>query len=124
MPAPAPSGASTLLQADRAYQTAAAHFYAGDFDEAAAAFRRIATDSKSPWRATAAYLVARAYIRKATLSDPEPRQAFDDSEKQLRGILADASLAAVHARARSLLDLVRCRVDPAGRIDTTAYQVE
>ena len=76
MPAPAPSGASILLQADRAYQIAAARFYAGDFDEAAAAFRQIAADSKSPWRAIAAYLIARVYIRKATLSDPEPAQAF------------------------------------------------
>ena len=116
MPAPAPSGASTLLQADRAYQIAAAHFYAGDFDEAAAAFRRISDDSKSPWRATSAYLIARVYIRKATLSDPQQPQAFGYAEKQLRGILADASLAAVHASARSLLDFVRCRVDPGSRL--------
>ena len=116
MPAPAPSGASTLLQADRAYQLAAAHFYAGDFDEAASAFRRIVAGSKSPWRATAAYLIARVHIRNATLSNPEPRQAFGNAEKQLHDVLSDASLAAVHASARSLLGFVQCRVDPAGRL--------
>jgi hypothetical protein len=39
-----------MVQADRAYQIAAAHFYAGDFDVAARMFRDIANDPTSPWR--------------------------------------------------------------------------
>ncbi len=115
-PSAAPPGAGALLQADRAYQIAAARFYAGDLDAAEAAFRGIAADIKSPWRATAAYLMARVYIRKATLSDPVQPQWFREAEKQLRAILADASLAAVHASAKSLLDFVRSRVDPVARL--------
>ena len=43
------SSGDALLRADRVYQIAAAHFYARDFDEAAAGFDAISTDKSSPW---------------------------------------------------------------------------
>jgi hypothetical protein len=50
LPDAAPEWADDLLRADRDYQTAAAHFYAMRYEEAAQRFRAIASDSRSPWR--------------------------------------------------------------------------
>src|SRR6185503_49773 len=44
LPEPAPAGADALTKADRAYQTAAAYFYATRYAEAASGFRAIAGD--------------------------------------------------------------------------------
>src|SRR5262249_33479654 len=59
IPAPLASDADALSQADRAYQIAAANFYATNFDEAKKGFEAIAADSGSPWKQNAIYLVAR-----------------------------------------------------------------
>ena len=67
IPAAPPADADALIRADRAYQIAAAKFYSGSFDEAKTSFDTIARDASSPWRQTAAYLSARALVRKASL---------------------------------------------------------
>ena len=51
------------MRADRAYQIAAANFYAANFDEALKGFAAIAADANSPWQRNAVYLVARALTR-------------------------------------------------------------
>lgn len=56
-----------MARADRTYQTAAADFYARNFDETARLFGGIAKDTASPWRQVAPLLLARSLIRKATL---------------------------------------------------------
>jgi hypothetical protein len=63
IPVPAPANAPELLRADRAYQTAAANFYAKKFDEAAQQFTAIAADKDSPWHDWGTYLAARATVR-------------------------------------------------------------
>ena len=102
-PAAAPANAPLWLQQDRAYQLAAASFYALRFDDAIARLRAIAADTASPWSNTARYLVARAYIRKASLApSPEPSRAPDhataaqiaaiqaaDKERQARSAASD-----------------------------------
>jgi len=70
MPAPTPADASQLLKQDRAYQIAAAHFYATQYDEAIAGFQSIAQDKASPWSKWGEYLTARAQIRKAAFTAP------------------------------------------------------
>jgi hypothetical protein len=45
---PADADADALMRADRAYQIAAANFYAGNFDEARKGFEAIAADAKDP----------------------------------------------------------------------------
>ncbi len=60
--------ANPLLRADRDYQTAAAYFYAMQYDEAAKRFSAIAQDQTSPWRPYGRYLTARTRIRQATLA--------------------------------------------------------
>ena len=95
-----------LIRADRAYQIAAAHFYATHYLEAAEHFRAIAQDSASPWRELAAYLVARALIRDGR---------YAEAESELRAIQGDPQAATMHPPARRLHAFCRLRSDPAGR---------
>lgn len=105
IPPPLTAG-SPLVQRDRAYQIAAAHFYAGDYDVAAAAFHAIAQDAGSPWQPLGSYLEARALVRKALLSKVEGRDlpALEAALKVLRAKVAaqpkDANLARLFAYAQ------------------------
>ena len=60
--------ASAALRRARAYQIAAAHFYAQHFDLAEHLFGEIALDRTSEYWEIAPYLRARALIRKGTLA--------------------------------------------------------
>ena len=115
---PSPPAADPLLRADRAYQIAAAHMYAGNFDEAESRFRQIAADKSSPWRDTSAYAVARVLIRKATVKNDAAAMA--KAETQLQSVIADSGLVSVHAAARNLLDFVRARLHPEQRFGELA----
>ena len=105
---PAPASLPPLLRADREYQIAAATFYSQRFDEAAAAFRRIAADPASPWRFWAPYQVGRALLYKArqTQSDEVYKIAVAHAETQFRAVIANPSLRQSHAAAEYLL--LRC----------------
>lgn len=108
-----------IIRADRAYQIAAAHFYAGDFDEAKTAFEQIAKDSSSPYQGIAPYLVARTLIRKATLSEDEDqfdRDTMAEAEKQLLAMIADKNSPEFHPAAKRLLGFVRIRLHPEERL--------
>src|SRR6476659_7111485 len=102
-----------LIRADRQYQIAAANFYGGDFDQALAGFQTIAADRGSPWHSSAPYLIARTFLRKASLGPEDQKStSLTESEKQLNKILADAELKQSHENARRLLSLVRLRLHP------------
>ena len=73
LPAPLPAKAPQWLRHDYAYQSAAALFYAGQFDAARKGFLQIAASKDSPWQALGAYLATRCLIRKATLDFPDTR---------------------------------------------------
>jgi len=116
IPAAAPPEADSLLRADRAYQIAAANFYAGDFETAKSEFAAVAEDQSSPWRTTAAYLIARSWLRIAGLGPAEKKnEALAQSEAQLRKLLDDRGFAAIHPAAKRLLALVRLRLHPEER---------
>ncbi len=106
-PAPAPPGSSARIVADRDYQIAAAHFYAGSFSQAKEMFQKIAADAASPWHTIAPYLAARADIRKG---------GFATAQSELQAILADPKLASIHAAAASLLQYVDAKTDPGKRL--------
>lgn len=106
LPEAVPANADPLLRADRAYQTAAAYFYATDYDAAANRFRAIAADARSPWRIYGRYLAARSLLRKATIHGADTMPA---ARKEFEAILDDASLGAVHASARGLIDYIDVR---------------
>ena len=123
IPAEAPD-LPPLLRADRAYQIAAANFYAGNFDQAQRLFAAISSDNSSPWRETAAYLVARTLIRKASLGPQEGKDsALNQAEGQLNKILKDQKLASSHQAAARLLNLVRVRLHPEDKLHELAHSL-
>lgn len=108
-----------VLKADRAYQIAAANFYAGHFDIAQKLFREIAVDPSSPWNQLATYLEARTLVRKALLDAPPDRvdtKRLAIAESELEKILVNDRLKAMHAPAKRLLGFVRFRLRPEERL--------
>lgn len=120
-PEPAPLDAAPWIRADRAYQIAAARFYAGNFDAAAADFEAIATDRSSPWHAIAPYLGARALIRKTTLQDARAAPAAVD---QLQKVVMNPECKPWHDSARGLMRYVAIETDPVGAATQLAHDVE
>ena len=118
---------NALLKFDRQYQVAAANFYGGDFDKAAGDFERITREPDSPWSKIAPYLVARCYIRKATVGvtgeEQFPPEPMRGAEERLQAILADKSLASMHPAAQRLLDYVEARLHPEQRLHAIATQL-
>jgi hypothetical protein len=111
-----------LIRADRAYQIAAANFYSASFDEAKQKFDSIAHDGSSPWRDKAAYLAARAMLRKGSFAEKEEegRPALSEAETRLNAILKDSSLKTSHHAATRLLNLVRLRLHPEEKLHEIA----
>lgn len=123
VPSPVAQSSPAWLKADRQYQIAAAHFYSGNFDQAAHEFDQIAADNASPWRSFAPYLAARAFIRKGTLKDETPAfdvAAMNEAHVRLKKIIADPSLASLHSASRNLLAYLSIRIDPAQRMHQLA----
>ena len=111
----------------RAYQTAAATFYAKKFDEAAQQFVAISADKTSPWRDWGAYLAARATVRKAfamgNATDPYSGDlaSYDvdtmrRAQQILEGLLAGAHPAPSRDAIVSELNFIRIRTEPAKRV--------
>jgi hypothetical protein len=126
IPRGSPAAVDTSGAADRAYQVAAAHFYAGHFDKAAELFGAIAEGPASEWKQIAPYLRGRALLRKA-LSDyareqgadskkekteAKVREPFGSAEQQFLQVLERPDLSALHPAARGMLNLIRFRTDP------------
>lgn len=119
IPTPLEGTADPLARADRTYQIAAAHFYAGDYDAAEQMFRAIAEDRASPWSEMAPYLAARCEVRKAMLSVKGQgfnREGLMAAEAQLQKILNDPAQSTIHAAAQRLLDYVQTRLNPSERM--------
>ena len=126
VPEAASPAASPVIKANRAYQIAAANFYAGNFDAAEKMFGAIAADSSSPWRQVAPYLVARTLIRKATLTTGAGKvdeAALAQAQSQLKNILADKNQSALRQSARGLLGFVRFRLAPEERLNELAEEL-
>lgn len=126
IPNPAAPQSPAVLRADRAYQIAAAHFYAGNFAAAEQMFRDIADDPSSPWRPIAPYLEARSFLRRGSLVpryDEVDRGTLAEAERKLDGILRDSNLQPVHPAARRLLAVVRFRLEPDERLHELAQRL-
>jgi hypothetical protein len=121
VPAAAHPEDNPLVRSDRAYQTAAAYFYNEEFPKAESLFAEIAKDKNSEWTSVARLLIARIYIREATLSDSEKPGDIDlaplaKAEAQLQGLLADKNVAERHPAAQRLLGFVEFRLHPQERL--------
>ena len=111
-----------LVRADRAYQTAAANFYATNYDQAKQQFDTIAKDKSSPYRIVSPYLAARAMLRKASFAEkPEDAVApLTEAEDRLNAILKDPSLKLSHGAAGRLVNLTRLRLHPEEKLHELA----
>ena len=114
-----PASADPLLRADRAYQIASARFYGQDLEGALLGYRAISQDPGSPWRGTAAYMLARTCYRKGLLLEEsapaQARQAFQEA-------LAQANACAGHPDANAFAQ--RLRWDLKGRKLTAAQDAD
>jgi hypothetical protein len=116
MPSPAPAGASLWLKQDRAYQMAAAEFYAGDFGKARADFEAIGADGASPWHLLARYVAVRAMVRQATLvADDKPADMalMSEAEVKLRAMLKEPAMEPLRGMMESYMGVVAARAHPA-----------
>lgn len=113
MPAEAPPGSALWLQQDRAYQTAAAHFYRMEWPKARKDFELVAADHASPWHDLADYLIARSLIRQATLGVDSgfEKSPMGEAQQQLKHVISGGGPYA--ASASQLLNLVEFRLDPS-----------
>ncbi len=128
MPQPPSAGASQLLKQDRAYQMAAAHFYATQFDDAISGFEAIAKDKSSPWSKWSEYLAARAEIRKAAFTAPAVEWGemakFDpalmqSAKARLLRVAQTADPQMKHA-ALAELSFVNVRLEPENHLNEAA----
>jgi len=120
LPAPVTTG-SLWLRQDRAYQIAAAHFYALDYTGALATFRAIAADTASPWSALARYLEARTLIRQTSMAnsvDPTSPDAsklnagLTTARTELLAMRSEPRMATLRGAIDDLLDYINIRIQP------------
>jgi len=105
------------VKAHRAYQAAAACFYAEQFPEAQRRFSAIAADPSSPWAAIAPYLSLRAAVRQATLSaDGIDVAALAEIEQRIDAQLAAQPSDEVRPHLLGLKDYVAFRTHPAKQL--------
>jgi hypothetical protein len=119
--------ASPATRADRDYQIAAAHFYAGHFADAEARFTAISRDPASPWQPWGRFLAARAVIRRGTMGGTDAAgdpAALRQAEELLRAIVADPQLAATHDPARQLLEFLSLRTEPVKALAAAATALD
>lgn len=118
MPSEIGENAPDWLKKDRAYQIAAALLYSGKNVEARAGFQQISQDNNSPWNKTAKFVVARTYIREASLLEDNEQnknakmELFQKAESELKQIIADSSMKEFQASANRLLGLIGFRAKP------------
>jgi hypothetical protein len=122
-PAELPANADANLKADRAYQIAAAHFYAKNFDAAHKEFLAIAQDPNSPWQNLGLLLAARSLIRKGTLSKEVDKGSLAQASELLNQILKDPKLSSLHSTARGLLSFILCQTNPDGQLTELSQAV-
>jgi hypothetical protein len=115
VPQPASPSDDPLIRADRAYQIAAAAFYAFDYVKAETLFKAIGEDRSSPWQSLGRYLAARAMIRRGTValadSPDQSRAALEAADRELAAVEADPSLAIRHASAKQLRQWVALHIN-------------
>ncbi|MEZ5306873.1 MAG: hypothetical protein R2684_06985 [Pyrinomonadaceae bacterium] len=118
------AGAPEWLRFDRQYQIASAHFYREDYEAARKEFERISAEKQSPWADVSEYLVARTYIRQASLlgggegesaNRAEENRLLESAAAALKKIASESSNSNYSEPAKRLLGLVRYRQDPDGR---------
>lgn len=114
MPPAVSADAPDWLRADRAYQIAAAHFYAGHYEQSAQQFAAIDADLGSPWRSWGLYLAARSRLRQASaaLQDADRQDHLQQARQLLDAALTTVSDAEVRDSVVRMLQRVRLQTEP------------
>lgn len=113
-----------LLRQDRAYQLAAAAFYAGNFDDAISGFEAVGRDASSPWNRWGEYLAARAEVRKAAATAVDPA-AFDPlllraAQERLSCLEQGTRDPRIRHAVEDELGFIQVRLDPSARLDAVS----
>ncbi|MGI9035147.1 MAG: hypothetical protein ACR2GD_03800 [Pyrinomonadaceae bacterium] len=116
IPANVAEDAPQWLKDDRAYQIAAADFYAGKFTEAAERFDSIASNPNSAWHELSDYLVGRTLIRQASFADTETdsKTYLERAEQRFEKVFHSSNKYRLDAR--DLLNFVEIRLHPERRV--------
>ncbi len=116
-------GSPAWLEKDRAYQKAAAEFYALDYADAKKRFAEIAQDSESPWQETADYLVGRTLIRQASLGKSKAKSAelYEEAERHLEQFVSRSGKFS--ASSERMLGLIAYRLHPKERVGQLAKKL-
>ncbi|HEX3086506.1 MAG TPA: hypothetical protein VHP99_18370, partial [Pyrinomonadaceae bacterium] len=120
IPGPANPGTPRWLQKDREYQIAAALFYSLNFEEARRQFAKIADDVDSPWQDTAKYLVARTFVRQASLIKDEAEKLDLNGKAEIALTNLASTSPSFQNSAKKLLALVKFRLHPEDRVQELA----
>lgn len=112
IPSAMPATADAALQQQRAYQIAAANFYAQHFDVARQQFLKIAADSASPWATIAGYLAVRSLIREASLAKTMNVAMLKQAYEELEKLAALPAYAALKGSIKELQNYISARVAP------------
>lgn len=131
IPAALPDSASPLLRADRDYQIAAAHFYAGHYAEAVKRFEAIAADPDSPWREWGSYLAARAVLRSGYPTDyivAYDQENFDpgqlaEAEQRFTRVAAETTNPQIRRSALGLVSFIAFRLRPEEQTELVTRRV-
>lgn len=136
-PAAAPANAPQWLKQDRAYQLAAASFYSLNHEDALTRFRAIAADTSSPWSVTARYMVARTYVRSATLLPRSEgtsaykaavqgryNDALTKAQQELVAMRSESRMAPMRSAIDGLLDYVNIRLQPDAQAAVLATRLQ
>ena len=118
LPEEAPKQLPAILRADRAYQTAAAHFYLQDWDEAEQRFTAIAHDPSSPWQFIAAIVGLRTKLRRITLGDESPdslHERLAEIDSELRNLEQLPYMHDLRPAIWRMRGFVEFRLDPDAR---------
>lgn len=118
MPPALPQKASEWLVKDHAYQSAAALFYAGRYNEARERFLSIAKDAKSPWQSLGKYLAARCLLRQAStmpvaIPDKGKGKTANELLKLARGEIV--AIGSEYPPAQRLVNWIDFRLRPEER---------
>ena len=122
-PAPAsfpvalPATADPALQQDRAYQIAAANFYAQNFAAAQKDFESIASDTTSPWKQVAVYLAVRCMIRQATLAKETDNALLIKADAKLKELAAEPAYATMAGDIAELRSFISARATPEQHLE-------
>src|SRR5262249_12509406 len=115
--------ADLLSKQDRAYQIAAAHFYAQQLEAARQEFEAIAGDDASPWKQIAQYIAVRSMVRQATLAKELNKDLLRTAQEKLKQLMTNPAYSSLRADLESLSSYIAARITPEEHLTELAAAI-